>query len=105
MAAIGAIEPLLDQPSAQTALVDLLRSDPNEHVRLFALDALRELFESHALPVDLLVAALATETSPLVQTDLIVLIRRAERADPTDLRDVMDGARLHPFVLAQLSSI
>ena len=105
MAAVGALEPLLDRASVRDALLDLLRSDPDEHVRLFALDALGPAFAANQVPLEVLLGVLATERSPLIQTDLIVLIRRLSGQEPTDLQNLFDGAPLHPFVVAQLVTL
>jgi len=80
------------------SLTNTLESDPNENVRLAAVDALA-LFRDEPGVVDALTAALAQETSPMVQIALIDLMtviqeRRALEA----LRGFIETNNIDPSV-------
>jgi hypothetical protein len=104
LAAISDLTGEVSDARTDQTLLQILSSDPNEHVRLFALEALRGSLESGALSPEALVDLLATETSPLVQTDLIVwIIRIGGPGMLPAVREALPPASTHPFVASQLT--
>ena len=91
-----------EDDSVAAALFQTLLDDPNVNVRLAALDALRP---RAARPADRprLVAAVAEESSPLVQLSLIdVLLESDARAARRDLAQLLDDPKLDPVVRGYL---
>ncbi|MBT8397727.1 MAG: hypothetical protein HKO65_05800 [Gemmatimonadetes bacterium] len=103
---LTALADLPESPREQATidvLLSLLRADPDEHVRLLALEALQGPLESGTVTPRALVEILAMEKSPLVQTDLIVSILGAGGPGMLPaIRNVLPQDSIHPFVSSQL---
>ena len=94
-----------DDPSVAAALLRTMLEDPNVNVRLAALDALRPMAtRPDARPR--LVAAVATQESPLVQLSLIDLLLESDGAlaqsTRHDLAQLLDNPELDPVVRGYL---
>jgi hypothetical protein len=75
------------------ALVTALNSDPNDNVRLAAVDALQRFSDSSEVRTDL-VASLPRQTSPLVQISLIdTLVRLREKRAVDAFKTIADNPR------------
>jgi hypothetical protein len=106
LAAVAGLSKNPGDQGAIEALLSLLESDPDQHVRLSALEALRDPLEAGAISTGVLVEILASEPSPLVQTDLIVSILQAGGPGMLQaIRDTLPRDSIHPFVAAQLFEI
>ncbi len=99
-------------PEVLSALLQVLRYDPNVNVRLAALDALRPFAREAAVRQGLLLALEQQQASPLVQLSLIdfVVDAREAQAAPV-LKQMSRSDKLLPpvreraaWALAQLSS-
>jgi hypothetical protein len=82
----------IDQPGNEvtSALVDALMHDPNDNVRLSAVDALKR-FAGHDEVRRGAVAALSRQTSPLVQIALIELVLEVGGSDAAGALRQMSG--------------
>ncbi|UCH85882.1 MAG: HEAT repeat domain-containing protein [Candidatus Latescibacterota bacterium] len=92
----------VDQPSADLleSLMNTLDSDPNENVRMAAVDALGR-FSDQPVVVDVLTGSLSRETSPMVQIALIdLLIAVQEKKALEALRDFVEMQSVVPEVRA-----
>lgn len=106
LAAVAGLSGGTQYEGSYQSLLQILRADPNEHVRLLALDALRPPLQSGELSAEALLGLLSTETSPLVQTDLIfwILEEGGSELKPA-IRSALRTSPLHPFVASQLSEM
>lgn len=105
LAAVVDLEARGRPADAVPALMTLLESDPDEHVRIAALDALGDVIIEGHVPRSRLLPILERERSPLVQSDLLDLLLKTGGAEllPT-LRRALPRETTHPFVLAQLET-
>jgi hypothetical protein len=86
-------------------LLDVLDHDPNEHVRLAALDAMTGSILGGRVRTARLLTILRHEESPLVQSDLVDVLRRVGGdAIVPQLRGALSPETTHPFVQDQLSA-
>lgn len=88
------------QPSREllSTLTRTLETDPNENVRLAAIDAL-SLFRSEPGVVDALTSALVQESSPLVQIALIDVVTATQERNALDtLRKFLEERDVNPAV-------
>ena len=104
VAAIADLAVEIRDEGTDRSLLQLLRTDPNEHVRLLALEALGGALDSGAVSAEELVGFLTTEPSPLVQSDLIVWILRIGGAEMLPaIREALPPTAVHPFVAGQIT--
>ena len=88
-----------------TSLMAVLESDPDEHVRIAALDLAARAILEGSVPRLRLLSILSAEPSPVVQSDLVDLLLQAGGGDILpSLRDALPVESTHPFVLAQLAA-
>lgn len=102
LAAVLALETGEQSVATLRPLLDVLEGDPDEHVRIAALDVASEAILAGRVPQARLLTILRYERSPVVQSDLVdLLLRSAGPEVVPSLRRALPPDT-HPFVLAQL---